>query len=393
MEKKRIYIADIHMNAGKGVSPAKGKHPYEWLGPEEAKRFAKFLEYLNDPGTGVQEVVIIGDLMDDWVYPVDIEPPSLQEILDAPINNKIVKALQELSENNKINVVYLPGNHDMGVTSELIEENFEGMTFGGAALYNSVYRTSRLRAEHGSAHAMFNAPPVRYGAGTRLPLGYFISRAVATKARNTGSAKRHYWSYADDLLEMVGPQKMAACVFEAVLEEAGLDETTEILMPKKNGKAPSATAKKVRKKTGKAKSATSGQGKRKDDEEVWVRAGEVKERYAALYDQWEEYNGKGAGFRAIMAETGLLGRVADRLCTKSDTNIVVFGHSHDWKLDKDAWFVKDRVYANCGTWCDEEKPCTWVESQKDRGKNRHIVRVMDWNNGKPKKLREDHVPL
>ena len=390
MEKKRVYIADIHMNAGRGFKPPKGKHPYEWLGPNEAKRFAKFLEYLNDPGTGVQEVVIIGDLMDDWVYPHDKEPPSLHEIMDAPINYEIVHALNELCKNEKINVVYLPGNHDMGVTSDLINEKFKGMTFGGLTLHNSVYRTSRLRAEHGSAHALFNAPPVRYCAGTQLPLGYFISRVVATKARDTGDAKRHYWSYADDLLEMVGPQKMAACVFEAVLEEAGLNENTKIVMLEKNGKA------KTGKKTGKTKSATIGQGKKKnngDDGEVSITAGEVKERYANLYDQWEEYNGKGSGFRAVMAEIGLLGRVADRLCTQGDTNIVVFGHSHDWKLDKDAWFVPDRIYANCGTWCDDEKKCTWVESQKDRDKGRHFVRVMDWNNGKPDKLAEANVAL
>ena len=43
MKKRRIYISDIHMNAGKGFQAAKGKHPYEWLGPDEAKRFAAFL--------------------------------------------------------------------------------------------------------------------------------------------------------------------------------------------------------------------------------------------------------------------------------------------------------------------------------------------------------------
>jgi len=66
MGGKRIYISDIHMNAGKGFQAAKGKHSYEWLGPDEAKRFAAFLNYINDPDT-VQEVIIIGDLLDDWV--------------------------------------------------------------------------------------------------------------------------------------------------------------------------------------------------------------------------------------------------------------------------------------------------------------------------------------
>lgn len=362
MAKKRVYVSDIHMNAGKGFQPAKGKYPYEWLSPPEADRFAGFLQYLNTQDD-VQEIVLLGDLLDDWVYPVDVVPPSLEVIIKAPVNRKIVQALKKMCANPNKKVLYLPGNHDMGVTRELIGRLFPKMIFGGTALYNSVYRSSRLRAEHGSAYAMFNAPDAINSPGTRLPLGYFISRVVATKTRDTGSTDRHYWTYADDLLETLGPQRLAASVFEAVLEEAGLSEHTEIRMPKSNGKAGTVTA------------------------------GAVKEKYAALYDQWQETYGAGVAFKAMMAEIGFLGNLADRLCKKSDTNVVIFGHSHDWKLDKDSWFVDDRIYANCGTWCDEKKPCTWVESIKDTDRRRHTIRVMDWNNKRSKKLKEDDVSL
>ena len=100
MDKRRIYISDIHMNAGKGFQAAKGEHPYEWLGPDEAKRFTAFLNYINDPDT-VQEVIIIGDLLDDWVYPVDMVPPSLESIVKAPINKEIVQALKKLAKNRR----------------------------------------------------------------------------------------------------------------------------------------------------------------------------------------------------------------------------------------------------------------------------------------------------
>ena len=138
------------MNAGKGFPAPKGKHPYEWLGPEEAKRFARFLNTLNNPEE-IQEVVIIGDLMDDWVYPVDMVPPSLETIIKAPINKGITQALKKLAKNKEINVVYLPGNHDMGVTPTLVHKYFPDIIFGGAASYNSAYGSSRLTAEHGSA--------------------------------------------------------------------------------------------------------------------------------------------------------------------------------------------------------------------------------------------------
>jgi hypothetical protein len=174
---------------------------------------------------------------------------------------------------------------------------------------------------------------------------------------------RHYWTYADDLLEILGPQSLPASIFEAVLEEANLNEQTKIIMPKKNGKA------------------------------VSVTAGEVKARYINLYEQWQRTYGPGFAFKAMMAEIGFLGSMADRLCRKSDTNIVIFGHSHDWKLDKDSFMVSDRIYANCGTWCDEKKPCTWVESCKDPKKRDHILTVMDWNGGRPKALKKKSVKL
>ena len=49
-------------------------------------------------------------------------------------------------------------------------------------------------------------------------------------------------------------------------------------------------------------------------------------------------------------ELNRLGTVVDQLCSDG-VEIVVFGHSHDTKMDKDTLFVKDRIYANCGYWC------------------------------------------
>ena len=72
---------------------------------------------------------------------------------------------------------------------------------------------------------------------------------------------------------------------------------------------------------------------------------------------------------------------------------MIFGHCHQWELDKDSWFVDDRIYANCGTWCDEKKPCTFVESQKDKNERIHIVRVMKWKDGKVKELDKQEVSL
>jgi len=132
------------------------------------------------------------------------------------------------------------------------------------------------------------------------------------------------------VLEAVGPDKFAPAVFEAILEEARLPLDTPIVMPKRDGKTEP------------------------------VDARQISARYQNLYSQWKERVGVGLAFKSILAEIGYLDDAADRLCKKNDTNIVVFGHSHDWDLDKDSWFVEDRIYANCGSWCDSP-PYTYVE--------------------------------
>lgn len=354
LEKRRVFVSDVHMNAGRSIAR---ENVYDWLGPDEAHEFAQFLTYVNDD-ENIGEVIFLGDTMDNWVCPVEDNPPSFQEIIDATVNKVIVSNLKTLCSNKKKRVVYMTGNHDMHVTEDLLSANFPGIVFGGSAANKSRYRSSRLLAEHGSSYAMFNAPDPANDAGTRTPLGYYISRVLATKAANTGQTERHYWTYVDDFLELLGPEKIAGAVFEAVMEEAGLLYSTKINM-----------------------------GGYQTD------CGSIKAKYNDLYRQWVELQGAGMAFKAVMAEISYLDDLADYLTKKGDTNIVIFGHSHDAKIDKDSWFVENRIYANCGSWCEDDKPKTYVETQKDNGKHRHYVRLMEYKNGKGVEIKSESVDL
>ncbi len=354
----RIYVSDIHMGAGRSLGK---KHVYDWLGEKEANEFALFLNFLGSQAN-VEEVIFLGDTMDNWVCPVDEPPPSFDEILTAKHNEAIVKSIGTLSGIKR--VIYMPGNHDMQATPEIIGKYFPNVVFGGSALNKSRYRTSRLLAEHGSAYAMFNAPDPVNNPRNRLPLGYYISRVAATKAARTGDSKRHYWTYVDDLLELLGPQTLPQSVFEAMLEEAGLPDDVEIIM-------------KEEEPTGK---------------KIFIKASEVKEKYANLYEQWKSNYGKGMAFKAVMAEIGYLGDLADYLSKKGDTKIIIFGHSHDSELDKDTWFVDDRIYANCGAWCDGV-PRSYVETEKDEDTRTYHVRLMEWKEGKGIKVKEESVKI
>jgi UDP-2,3-diacylglucosamine pyrophosphatase LpxH len=359
--KKRVYVSDIHMGAGRSFKPDCGCHVYDWLGPNEAKNFSRFLDFLL-ASADVEEVILLGDTMDNWVCPVDEIPPTFEEIVQADVNMEVVRSLKALAKHKEIKLIYMPGNHDMSITEKFVTETFPGIIFGGSAARKSAYRSSRLLAEHGSAYAMFNAPDPINNPGSRLPLGYFISRVAATQAARTGHADRHFWTYADDMLEMLGPQKMPQSVFEAVLEEADLPGDVEIKMAPVEGQPTS------------------------------IRANLVKERYANLYEQWQSNYGPGMAFKSVMAEIGYLGDLADYLSKKMDTNIVIFGHSHTSDLDKDSWFLKEkRIYANCGAWCDEGERCTFVETEKDEGIRKHYVRLKSWNGKNAGLMKEEYV--
>ena len=363
MEKKRIYVSDVHICAGRSLSTDK---VYDWLGEAEANNFAGFLDYLNKDDN-VDEVILLGDTLDTWVCPHDEAPPTFDEILDATHNQILVKSLRTLTENKK--VIYMPGNHDMQITKDVLQNKkyFPKIIFGGTALNKSRYRTGRLLAEHGSAYAMFNAPDPINDPRSRLPLGYFISRIAATKVARTGDGRRHFWTYVDDLLELLGPQKLPQSVFEALMEEANLREDEEIIIGTED-------------RTPKGKP-------------IKVTARAIKEKYTNLYEQWESHYGKGMAFKSLMAEIGYLGDLADYLSKKGDTTIIIFGHSHDSELDKDSWFVEDRIYANCGAWCDEEKPCSFVETQKDNDGGDYHVRLMRWEKGQAIKVESESVKL
>lgn len=363
MEKKRIYVSDVHVGAGRSLGSDK---VYDWLGQAEADNFACFLEYLNKQDD-VEEIILLGDTLDNWVCPIDELPPTFDEILDASHNQTLVHKLKTLTENKK--VIYMPGNHDMQVKKEVLQQEkyFPQIIYGGSAFNKSRYRTSRLLAEHGSAYAMFNAPDPINDPRSRIPLGYFISRVAATKVARTGYGKRHFWTYIDDLLELLGPQKLPQSVFEAVMEEANLREDAEILIGTED-------------RTPKGKPIT-------------INAKVVKEKYANLYEQWESHYGKGMAFKSVMAEIGYLGDFADHLSKKGDTTIIIFGHSHDSELDKDSWFVDDRIYANCGAWCDEEKPCSFIETQKNNQDGEYRVRLMRWEQGHAKEVKRESIEL
>jgi UDP-2,3-diacylglucosamine pyrophosphatase LpxH len=335
----KLFISDVHLGAGRYSEESKNttRYPYDWdwLSLDETENFMNFIRFVH---TGydrkIEEVVLLGDIFDNWVFPYDLVPPTMEELFEAEKNKRVIRELNTLATKTK--VYYIPGNHDMHATAAVMKDFFPDFIY-----CPKRYSSDRLIAEHGHRYAMFNAP-ARFSTNIMgLPLGYFISRTEATKKAMTNSEGRSYHTYVDDFIEMFGEQTLPQSVLEAVIEEAGFDEEIEYKIKRKNGQVLSKTAI------------------------------EVKDVYKNIYRDWPTSTVSRP--RAVFAELDMLGPIADKLCKDGLFKVCIFGHSHKSEIDRDIWFVNDRIYANTGYWCGSE--CTFIEAEKtDDGYDVGIVK-------------------
>ena len=140
----------------------------------------------------------------------------------------------------------------------------------------------------------------------------------------------------------MGRATLPQCVLEAVIEEAELDEDIKYKVNRKDG------------------------GVKK------ISALDVKEKYKDIYDDWP--TNLVSKHRAVFAELDMLGPIADKLCKNGEYKVCIFGHSHKSEIDKDTWFVNDRIYANAGYWCGSK--CTFVEVEEHS--NSYNVSLIKW---------------
>jgi len=216
-----VFISDVHLGAGRfsQESQNKDKYPFDWdwLSEGETEIFLNFLTYLESGyDQEIEEIILLGDIFDNWIFPHDLVPPTMEELLTSQKNKKVVAQMNRLAQ--KCKVCYVPGNHDMHATRDVIEDFFPDFVY-----CPKRYSSGRLIGEHGHRYAMFNAP-ARYSNNIMgLPLGYFISRVEATRKALTNKEARTYRTYVDDFIEVLGKQTLPQSVLEAVIEETGLN--------------------------------------------------------------------------------------------------------------------------------------------------------------------------
>src|SRR5208283_2984748 len=224
---KRIFISDIHMGDKRSTDDP---NHYGWF-KNNVNLLANFLnDQLN--ATDVKELVILGDLFDEWVIPIEDNPlTNFADICSNPVNKPVIDRLKTLATNPDIKLSYVTGNHDMGMDTAGIAANkefIEKTTFPGIRYICNSYEpwgvcnVGILAAEHGNHYCLFNAPDKLTAKNTFLPIGYFISRIVAHKVKNTGNPEDYHDIIAKFFNKYFKQPDFIEDLFFAVAEDAGL---------------------------------------------------------------------------------------------------------------------------------------------------------------------------
>jgi len=177
-----VVISDIHLGADLNYAECNKNLPI----------LEKFLKQVKE-SPNVKELVIAGDLIDEWFIPASTDPYQGKDQADfiqrvAKANKVVFDAINSIIQEKKILVTYVPGNHDLTVTKSSIELAFPGINQARDKMLGlGTYSPSgcpQLAIEHGHRYNFFCAPvPISnqdIAPGTITPPGYFYTR-IATQ--------------------------------------------------------------------------------------------------------------------------------------------------------------------------------------------------------------------
>lgn len=358
---RRVFVSDVHMSPGASLNTPER---YEWFSEGDADNFLSFLKFLKT--YQFDELVLLGDIMDDWLHPIDTPPGSFGEIAGAKHVTRILRALQELARQKA--VTYVQGNHDMAIMDEAMKD-FRAQYFPGVK-FRKTYQKDGVFAQHGHQYIMWNAEDP---TGRNVPIGYYITRLQASVCAKNAAITCTFPDVVKTLKESGSPvQQLVNAPINFLKEQLqpyGVSDVTPILG---TGEIPGLSL-----------------------------AG-VKKTYADLPDAWENLPSSIGPWRSVRYEVLGLWEAANDLAFKNkDKNVVIFGHTHQEDLtllgpkqqDPDLPLSNWGIYANCGVWAhnnDQEKPYSYVVAEYDaKKKKKHTVTLNHWKNNKPQETRSE----
>lgn len=210
--KSYIIVSDIHLGDQRSIDEG-----YGW-NLQQKDTLMAFINYVINNKL-CDEFIIAGDLIDEWVAPptypafadqsgnILTEKEFFRSIVNA--NRPVFNKFAEL-RNAGVELVYIPGNHDMQITdddfSSILPGLFTQARTPGVAGMGDYSPTSKIFIEHGHRYDITNAPYIGKNgvdsiSGSILPPGYFVSKLdCGNRIANGGqSAFANAQSQAKDL--------------------------------------------------------------------------------------------------------------------------------------------------------------------------------------------------
>ncbi len=356
MKNIRIYISDIHMNDERSLLYPDSLNHYGWLNQAGIKSFSLFLQFIAD-SDDIDELVLLGDILDSWICPIHLQPQTFDDILSAPSNGEIIRQFNRIISHKK-KLIYVPGNHDMLVTNAILQKYIPGIIFTEGQNFKYRFHDGNIYAEHGNTFAMFNAPDQENGINDPLPVGYYISRILACRKRNTTESTQALQQRIEQIVKNDSPELIIKNIIDSILQYYEVSEMQPIVLP--NDKT--------------------------------ITAYEIKKRYSNLYNQWIKRYGKEVALQAAMADLDYLEDSAIHFMQNELPGIFILGHSHIGMLKKISFPRNNLVYANTGTWCEYPlKPYSFIETERDKEGNRQWVRLMNWVDNREARLVKEEI--
>jgi UDP-2,3-diacylglucosamine pyrophosphatase LpxH len=182
-----VVLSDMHMGADETYTECK----------DNRAPLAKLLGQMR-VSANVKEIVIAGDLIDEWFVPANVDTYEGKDQADfvkrlAATNKIVFDVLNQIIKEGTIKVTYVPGNHDLAITADNVSLILPGISQArdaqqGLGTYTPADFTI-LAIEHGHRYNFSCAPdPISnkdIAPGSIMPPGYFFTR-IAALAANQG---------------------------------------------------------------------------------------------------------------------------------------------------------------------------------------------------------------
>ena len=394
-----VVISDMHLGADLAYAECKKNLP----------ALEEFLTQIRE-SANVKELVIAGDLLDEWFVPAPVNTYQGKDQADfvkriAEANKGVFDVLKKIIREKKILVTYVPGNHDLTITEENVDLILPGINQKrdpelGLGTYSPV-GYPKIVIEHGHRYNFFCSPDPYsnqdVAPGTILPPGYFFTRIAA-----------QYVAQGHPSVEIVLPPvtpntsgvesqnllyaywKMWEWTLTNFTIEDEFDE--DIIVTNVDGFSGSYSVNDVL-----PYQKTPG--------------GFIDVNlYKGIQDTWkqrQEYNHVPVPVPALQAISGsALSSETDKQAVtqyfqnpKSNVRIVVFGHSHVPLIQSSFDHLQQKsIYVNSGTWIDNNPKKTTmnfvvITPQKDDCCSETHVRLYNFENEVITLMAEDSVRL